>query len=211
MWTVEYRAITPEERAELRGLLGKCPGPAREAAGFLVGALALLALSQALPSTLGLTCLSMLAGGLLGAWSQRRRADRAMRDALRRDLRHGKVQVFHVSPRQAVRLNGPGDIPAGYFVEIGDGQVMFVEPRDWEEAAGPDFERLFPCCRFSLVRAPLSNVDLDFLCEGDYFPPAREIDLASPDSLRRWVTDGEILPGPLETLEEELELAGCHR
>jgi len=208
MWSVEYRELKPEEREELRKLLGKCSGSKRGALGFLLGALAGLALFRLVPANMGMMLVVTLAGGFLGAWSLRARVDIALHKALRRDLRHGKVQVFHVASRHAVRLNGPGDVLAGYFVEIGDGQVMFVEPREWDDAgedAGPEFERLFPCRRFSLVRAPLSNVDLDFVCEGAYVDPVREIDLPSSNLPQGWVKDGETFPAPLDTLERELE------
>src|SRR4029077_10255710 len=72
-------------------------------------------------------------------------------------------------PRKArgggVRVKGPGGSVVGYFAGMGDGQVMFIEPREWEhgsDGAEPGFDRLFPCSRFSLARAAPRKVTLGF-------------------------------------------------
>jgi len=126
--------------------------------------------------------------------------------ALHRDLDCGKVQVIHAAPRAAVRLAHPDGSLAGFFVDIGQGLLMFIESREWDaHAEKPGFERLFPCSRFSLVRAPHSGVDLEFRCEGLRFEAAREIDAPPLEILDAFIQDGEIMPGRLETLEQDLD------
>ena len=126
--------------------------------------------------------------------------------ALHRDLDCGKVQVIHAAAGAAVRLSHSDGSLAGFFVDIGQGLLMYIESREWDRHAGePGFEHLFPCSRFSLVRAPHSGVDLEFCCEGLRFEPAREIEAPPLEILDAFIQDGEIMPGRLETLEEDLD------
>jgi hypothetical protein len=210
MWKVEYRNMTPEEREELRGLIRDCSCSGWQPVGAVVGALIALAAALVMTSDPGLLLITVLAGGVLGnrwAWVLTGRRGSALRDALRNDLRNGKVQVFNVVPREVVRLTGPGGSTAGYFAGIGGGHVMFIEPREWEhprEGAQPDFEQVFPCSRFSLARAPRSKVDLGFICGGEPLSPLRDIPVASGGILEDWVEDGDVLWASLETLERRL-------
>jgi hypothetical protein len=210
MWTLGYRGMTPEEREELRDLLEGCASSTWQPVGAIAGASMAVTASLSWTSDHGLLLAMVLMGGLLGslgAWAVTGRRSSALRNALRRDLRSGKVQVFQVMPRDVVRLTRPGGSVAGYFAGIGGGQVMFIEPREWEhpeDASEGDFERLFPCRSFSLARAPRSKVDLGFTCDGERIPPLRDISLASEASLADWVQDGDVLWASLETLEGRL-------
>ncbi|HEV3026054.1 MAG TPA: hypothetical protein VG457_00695, partial [Planctomycetota bacterium] len=129
MWKVEYRSMTSEEREEIRELLGDCSRrTAWQPLAAVVGTLIALAASLALTSDPGLLVITVLAGGGLGnlcAWALTGGRRSALQDALRSDLRNGKVQVFEVVPREVVRLTGPGGSIAGYFAGIGGGHVMF--------------------------------------------------------------------------------------
>ncbi|HVR85822.1 MAG TPA: hypothetical protein VMU54_16000 [Planctomycetota bacterium] len=210
MWKVEYRNMTSEEREEIRELLGDCSRVAWQPVGAVAGALISLAASLALTSDPGLLVITVLAGGglgNLGAWAVTGGRRSALRDALRSDLRNGKVQVFEVVSREVVRLTAPGGSVAGYFAGIGGGHVMFIEPREWEHSRGGadrDFERLFPCTRFSLARAPRSKIDLGFTCDGEAILPLRDIPVASEKTLEDWVEDGDVLWTSLDLVERRL-------
>jgi hypothetical protein len=144
-----------------------------------------------------------LLGRLFGS---RRGSAAGLREAIRRDLKNGRVQVIHATAGDAVRLTNSDGSLAGFFVEIGTGLVMFVESREWDSpGASADFERLFPCPCFSLIRAPHSGVDLDFLCEGRRFESTRELEAPPREILDAVVQDGEVLPARLKFLEEDLE------
>jgi len=178
MWKAEYRTMTEEERAELRRILRNLSG-------------------------------SRTTG--LGSWLVRmfdpdRNSDEHLREALRRDLESGKTQVIHATVESGIRLSNPDGSLAGFFVDIGNGLVMFIESREWEPRTGEStFERLFPCSRFTLVRAPHSGVDLEFRCEGPPFEVLREVETPSLDALDDFIGDGEIMPGRLESLEKDFE------
>jgi len=207
MWTVQFRDMTPEEREELQSLMGACSTPRWQAVGAGVGASIAFAASLVLTSNPGQVLLTVLCGGLLGnawAWILVSRRTSFLRDALQRDLKSGKVQVYQVAPREVVRLTGPGGVVAGYFAGLGGGHVMFIEPREWEYSDDDDFEQLFPCSRFSLTRAPRSKVDLDFTCDGEHIPPLKDIPVASEDALEDWVEDGDVVWASLDTLEHRL-------
>jgi hypothetical protein len=207
MWTVQYRKMTPEEREELQSLMGGSRAPGWQPLGAVVGALVALAASLILTSNPGHLLLTVLCGGLLGnawSWVLVRRGSSSLRDALERDLKTGKVQVYQVAPSEVVRLTRPGGAVAGYFAGIGGGHVMFIEPREWEHSGEDDFERLFPCSRFSLTRAPLSKIDLGFTCDGDRISPLRDIPVASAEALENWVEDGDLVWASLDVLERRL-------
>jgi hypothetical protein len=178
MWKVEFRPMTSEERLELERVRGEIDRSWKGIARSWMGR-------------------------LFGA---AHRSAAALTEALRRDLNNGKVQVIHVTAGEAVRLIHSDGSLAGFFVDIGTGLVMFVEPRDWDAPGmAADFEGLFPCTSFCLIRAPHSGVDLDFLCEGRRFGSTRELEAPSRDILGTVVQDGEFLPARLASLEEDLE------
>ena len=81
---------------------------------------------------------------------------------------------------------------------------MFIRSTPVESA-------LFPCSRFTLVRAPHSGVDLEFRCEGPPFEVLREVETPSLDFLDDFIEDGGIMPGRLESLEEDFERLGVRR
>lgn len=177
MWKAELRSMTEAERTELLQVLRDLSPSWRERVGSFVGR-------------------------MFGA----RGGSSSIRDAIRLDLQCGKVQVIHATAGEAVRLISPDGSLAGFFVDIGEGLVMFVEPREWEAPAAPtDFESLFPCTQFSLTRAPQSGVDLDFRCDGRRFDAAREIEVPPQEILDAVLEDGEILEARLESLGEEFE------
>jgi hypothetical protein len=183
MWKVEFRPMTPEERSELQRVRLNSVRPWRDRMESWVGR-------------------------LFGAG---RSPAALLKEALLRDLENGKVQVIHATAADAVRLANSDGSLAGFFVDIGTGLAMFVEPREWDSpAAASDFERLFPCTRFSLIRAPHSGVDLDFLCEGRRFESTREIEAPDPEILDAVIEDGEILAARLSSLEDDLERLLTH-
>jgi hypothetical protein len=178
MWKAEFRTMTGEERAELRRILGNHSASRKEGVGSWLGRL----------------------------FDRGRESNDFLREALIRDLQCGKAQVIHATAADAIRLANPDGSLAGFFVDIGNGLVMFIESREWDtRAAGSDFESLFPCSRFTLVRAPHSGVDLEFRCEGPAFDATREIEAPSLDVLDAFIEDGEIMPGRLESLEDDFE------
>ncbi|HLY74570.1 MAG TPA: hypothetical protein VKU80_10680 [Planctomycetota bacterium] len=199
--------MTPEERQELQSLMKEARTSLCQPLGAVVGALVALAASLILTSDPRALLLTVLSGGLLGnagAWVLVRRRNSSLRDALDRDLRTGKVEVYQVAPRDVVRVTCPGGSVAGYFAGMGGGTMMFIEPREWENPGEDDFERLFPCTWFSLARAPRSKVDLGFTCNGEHFPPLRDIPVASEEALQDWVEDGDVLWASLDVLERRL-------
>ncbi|HZF00224.1 MAG TPA: hypothetical protein VE981_24655 [Planctomycetota bacterium] len=215
MWKVEYRQMTPDEREVLQNLLGACSSSGDRGIGAVAGALPVLAAALATTSSPAVLLGAVLLGAIAGSAAARMLRDRRvseLRQALGRDLRNGKVQVFQVAPRDVVRLTGPGGSVAGYFAGIGDGHVMFIEPREWEYSGGgvgePGFERLFPCSRFSLARAPRSKVDLGFTCHGERIAPVRDIPVASETLLNGWFEDGDVFWADLNMLERRLNSCG---
>jgi hypothetical protein len=210
MWKIEYRNMSPGEREELRAALRSFSCAGREVLGAVLGALGGLTASWAAVPLPAFVLATVVAGACLGvaaAQASRPRSHRALREALRQDLRNGKVQVFHVVPREVLRIRTTDTSVAGYLVDVGCGQVMFIEPREWEYPEGdPEsaFERLFPCTRFSLARAPRSKADLGFTCDGESFPPRRDIEVTLKDLGDFPMEDGELLWGSLKTLERPL-------
>jgi hypothetical protein len=176
MWKAELRAMTEPERTELLQVLRELSPSWKERVGSFVGR-------------------------MFGAGDG---PSHSIREAIHLDLQYGKVQVIHATAGEAVRLIAPDGRLAGFFMDIGEGLVMFVEPREWEApAAVAGFESLFPCTRFSLTRAPHSGVDLDFRCDGRRFDAAREIEVPPQEILGSVLEDGEILQARLESLGEE--------
>ncbi len=178
MWKAEFRTMTGEERAELCRMQGNLTRSSKPGVS-----------------------------SWLGRWFDRgRESNDVLRQALLRDLQCGKVQVIHATAAGAVRLANPDGRLAGFFVDIGSGLVMFIESREWDTRTGvPDFETLFPCSSFTLVRAPHSKVDLEFRCDGRPFGVSREVEVPSLEVLDAIIEDGDIMSGRLESLEDDFE------
>jgi len=178
MWKAEFRTMTGEERAELQQILASLSRSSKRGDG-----------------------------SWLGRWFDRgREANDLLSEALRRDLECGKAQVIHAAAEDAIRVANPDGTLAGFFVDIGNGLVMFIESREWDAPPGvSDFEALFPCSRFTLVRAPHSKVDLEFRCEGPPFDVTREVEAPSLEFLDAIIEDGEIIPGRLDSLKSDFD------
>src|SRR4029453_4214590 len=108
MWKGEVRAMTGQERDELQQLLENLPRSWKGGVGSLLGRL----------------------------FDRNRESNGVLRDALLRDLECGKAQVIHATTQEAIRLAHPDGSLAGFFVDIGDGLVMFIESREWDTRTG---------------------------------------------------------------------------
>jgi|SRR5579862_4863883 len=204
MWKVGYREMSPEEREELRELLEDCARPCLRWLGALLGALTLTTVALTETSHAGLLAAAALLGGLVGGLAVRRSDGLAeLREALGRDLERGKVQIIEVASREVIRVTTPDGAVAGYFAGLGDGHHLFIEPREW----GPGLDRLFPCSRFSLIRAPRSEVDLAFVCGGDRIPPLRDLSVSSETLLADRVEDGDVVWAGADPIENHLTSA----
>lgn len=143
-------------------------------------------------------------GGLaLGSWSYAHRDDWITTEVQRRRamLERGEAEVIRADVAGAVRVAEWDDESPGYFLDVGEGQLLFLlgpyldEPVEREE---------FPSTRLEVRRAGPEGWVFGVRCLGDHFPPQIE----HPASAARlpWIpADGEIIFATLETLEADLK------
>jgi len=209
VWNRELRPTSPEESDELIGLMKGLSGRGRRASitftsGCLAGTVpALILLLTGLKDSVSpAACLSVigLAAGIGGVVGLRLagRPDgdtRRLCEELKGDLRQGLVEEIHATAESAAKI-----ATAGYLLQVGEGELMFVEMRVWDAATdspSDGFDEVFPCPEFHLVRAPRSGADLGISCRGPRFAPSWEVDPETAALADGSISDGDVFPGRL--------------
>ena len=165
-------------------------------AGLMTGALAgvlLDWLNLPLPTTMLLIVGAV--GGLFLAmfltWKEISSV-RRQRSMYKEDLAANLVDVLYCQPLASVRIEEYEDEGPGFFLDVGDGDILFLQGQYLDETV---HGQRFPSSAFRLQRAPKSNLVFSLECTGQYQPPMRE---------RRWLEDLEYLPMDQEILQVSL-------
>jgi len=141
-----------------------------------------------------------------------------LRGSHKRDLNEGQAEVLHCTAEDAVLLEEYEDEGLGYFVDLGDQTILFLQGQQFYDLAWgenrvdreldeeDDLERerhgAFPNREFRIVRTPHSELDLAFECVGERFSPSRRLD---PETFGAPVPrHGTVFSGALPTLEDDL-------
>ena len=186
--------------------------------GMLLAApvLALLDYLHRLPSLLGdvVMALGALAGLLVGARSLRgdRLTQNKSRELARQDIAAGQVRILHCTVSRATAFPVDEDLGPGYFLEVGENQVLYLYSSWLPEFAGDEDGEpppLFPNREIDVVQAVASKATLSVVCLGE--------PLAEWQTREEWPegaylpTDGEILAVSLDTLDEDLKRLGAQK
>jgi hypothetical protein len=122
----------------------------------------------------------------------------AARQAIARDLADDQVEVLRCTVLDAVEVDGLEDTGPGYFLDLGDSTLLYLQGQYLDEFVEQD---RFPNREIRIVRTPHAELSLSFECSGEGFEPSRVLELSAQAHLPE---DGEILSGRLDTLEEDL-------
>ena len=221
MLTIERRAMTDQERKTIRNLIRADRNVFQWVLNLNVGFLSVLGM-------LAGACVGMIAerlfhvsvgrlavwvGTIAGAtlglcveWIKRRDLDRANLP-YEQDLKQGQMEIVRYQAKAAVALEEFEDEGYGFFIDIGDSKLLFLQGQYLDE---PVSEGKFPSRSFDLVRAPVSHVIFDITCAGEPFTASRTLKPLT-GSAYRWLEDQHIFPGTLETLNEKLHSAAERR
>jgi hypothetical protein len=228
MITITTRTMTPEERHDVeqtvegvRGVYSGCVYFFIQLAGGTVLGMFAFAIPGALLHWLGapetvmqvLFVLCSFGGFWLGVRSIRKdRREGTQRHLL--DLAESTVQEIHCTVLDAVQVEPFEDEGAGFFLDVGDGKLLYVRrgsdevyeelnELDEDELDPPEGERRFPCRELRITRTPHGSLILRMEHLGEPFEPSRVRE--SLDGQVEYVPeDGEILTGSLVTLEADL-------
>lgn len=165
-------------------------------AGLMMGALAGVLLDWLnLPQPTTMLLIVGALGGLFLAmfytWKEISSV-RRQRSMYKEDLAANLVDVLYCEPLASVRIEEYEDEGPGFFLDVGDGSVIFLQGQYLDENV---HGQRFPSSQFRLERAPKSNLVFSLECTGQYQPPMRE---------RRWLEDAEYLPSDQELLQVKL-------
>jgi len=231
MLTIENRPMNEEERAVLaastepwrEGCVDGCahyfiPLVGSPLLGMLLAApvLALLDYLHRLPSLLGdmVMVLGTLAGLFVGVRSLRsdRLTQQRSRELARRDLADRQVRILHCTVSRAVEFPVDEDEGPGYFLEVGEHQVLYLHNASLLEFAGEEDDEpspLFPNRKMDVVQAVVSKTTLGVLCLGE---PLGEWQIREewPEN-PYFPTDGEVLAISLDTLDVDLKRLGAQK
>lgn len=124
------------------------------------------------------------------------------RRAKHTDLDSGIAEVVTFDAKQAIKIDEFEDEGIGYYMDLGDGKVLFLQGQYLYEY---DEENKFPCTRFTISRTTYSHWFLDMKCEGDYIPP---VCVSPPFTEKDYKADvvpedGEILKTEFEALKKK--------
>ncbi len=220
MLTTEYRSMTSEERAELsRGLKIKAaPTPLRIWIGVWVlfvvfpwlGCLIFKRENNTAVlffCTIGILAYAVIERG----W---KRWVKKPPVASQRDLAEGNVEVVHVEATAAAEVEEIEDLGLNFFLEIGESKLLFLSGQYLYDVAYEmdknEVERpgRFPNTKFDLVRAPHSRQLLRFECLGEPLRLAKKYRVPRQEKHFFELQDGQIFPGTLSTLEQDLRKLG---
>ncbi|HTF56156.1 MAG TPA: hypothetical protein VK661_02720 [Planctomycetota bacterium] len=121
----------------------------------------------------------------------------------RRDLAEGELEIINCTIFEAVEVVPIDDEGTGYFLDVGDGALLFLQGQDLDEDED-EAPRKHPRQRLHLVRSPYAGHDFEMEWSGDVVPPSRSVD--SNEFGDVYVpTDGELIPAALHNLESDLK------
>lgn len=118
------------------------------------------------------------------------------------DLQDGQVEVLECRPRAVVALEEFEDEGPGFFFDLGDGQLLFLQGQYLYDLTE---KKKFPSTYFTFVRAPHSRSALSIASQGEVLSPLRTIQLSGSDVLKSvmdFPEDGSVFPGSLESVEQ---------
>lgn len=151
-----------------------------------------------------------------GPWIRSLRSSYSAHAAsVREDIEKGNVKIKVFRPVAAWLIEDIDDEGPGYLLQLPKNRILFLQGQHlyWTEGSeeseifghdGPadrSTSREFPNTEFGIVSGPSSGWFLGLACLGDPLPISRRID---PDeelkSVERYVGDGDVFPGRLETV-----------
>jgi hypothetical protein len=156
-----------------------------------------------------------IGGFLLGVRSVRKDRRESTQPHLL-DLAENVVEVIHCTVQDAVRVAPFEAEGPGFFLDVGDSKLLFVQGQRYEDDLLDQLDELdedqldeadeevrFPCRELRMTRTPHGGLTLRFECLGESFEPSR---VRGPlDGETEYVpADGEMLAGSLATLEADL-------
>lgn len=121
------------------------------------------------------------------------------------DLKAGQAEVLRCEIAECVQVEEFEDEGSGYFLSDGRNQVLFLQGQylyDLEEAGK------FPSRTFEVVRLPKSRTFLGLTTSGEQVKPVRALNKENFKLYPRLpflVDDGDLFPGSLSTLEQNLK------
>ena len=118
------------------------------------------------------------------------------------DLDSGVAEVTTYDARQAIKVDEFEDEGIGFYIDIGDDKVLFLQGQYLYE---DDEEKRFPCTRFTITRTTHSHWVLDMECEGEYLSPVCVNPPFTDKDHKAGLApeDGEILEAEFERLKKE--------
>ena len=132
------------------------------------------------------------------------RTERARAGRFQADLADGRVEVVAVQASAAARceaMEGPGDEPKAFFMQIGAAEVLFLQGDYLEQALRA---KKFPNSEFEVIRGAKSGMGLAIRCLGKPLALAKHDYSDITDEEFYYPSDGEVLSATLETLPESL-------
>lgn len=213
MITTFARPLTAEERAALEQRLASERGRSRWSliypfcctSGCLAPAwLALaLALRSRGPTMLGsaLVAVAALVGVVTGTLALRedRRIAALSSAPFRRDVADGHATVLHFTASGVVRVDDAEEETTGYFFQVEDGRLLYLQGEYLREARGVGF----PSTEGMVITARHSHTPLGVETMGEPLAPLRVRGALVP-GVEYMPEDRQVLDGRLETLQEDL-------
>lgn len=218
MLTIEYREMTSEEQAQLRRAFTMKPTPLKVwlwvwIIFILIPFIGFFIFRHEDNTEVLLFLTILIFACALLEWGWKRWAQKVPA-AYQKDLTERKVEVIHVEAAGAAEVEEVSDFGLNFFMEIGDSKLLFLTGQYLYEVAyeiGKDeVERQgkFPNTKFDIMHAPHSRQFLGFDCLGEPLKPSKMYRLPKKEKHFFELHDGQIIPGNLSTLEEDLRKLG---
>ncbi len=142
-----------------------------------------------------------------------RSTEQESRTLFRQDIAAGRVRILHCTISRAVEFPVDEDERPGYFLELGERQVLYLHNLHLLEYERLEYERvdgepppLLPNRQIDVVQTVVSRATLNALCLGE--------PLGTWETREEWPedpyspSDGEILALSLDTLDDDLKRLG---
>ena len=232
MLTIESRPMTAEERATLAaqtlpwgsGCADGCVQHFILLVGFpVLGMLAATPFVAVLdyfqgPRVIGeaLFVLGVVAGFVMGVLGLRSEwaVQMKSRALFQQDIDAGRVNVLHCTATRAVEFPVDEDEGPGFFLEVGENQVLFLHNPwllEFEGDLEAEIPAQFPNQRFDVVQAIVSKTTLNLICLGEPLAEWQEREDEDWPEDSYSPADGEVLALSLDTLEEGLKRLGAEK
>jgi hypothetical protein len=222
--------MTPEERARVEETIRSIRGVYSGCIYFfiqLVGGAVLGMLASGIPGailqwlgapdsvTQAVIVVGTISGFLLGVRSVRKDRWEGVR-LHQLDLAENVIQEIHCTALDAVRVAPFSDEGPGFFLDVGDSKLLFVQGQSFEDFALDESDEAdedeldeaehdvsFPCRELHITRTPHGGLTFVVECLGEPLEPSR---VREPlDGQTEYVPEnGEIITGSLATLEADL-------